>query len=89
VGPLSWIILGFLAGTLAGMATGARREGCITRIAVGVVGALVGGALAKAAGLKGVTYDHVGLRSVLVATAGAALLLLVLQAISGGRASRR
>jgi uncharacterized membrane protein YeaQ/YmgE (transglycosylase-associated protein family) len=82
-------VLGFLAGTLAGIATGARREGCITRIAVGVIGALIGGALARAAGLKGVTYDHVGLRSVLVATAGAALLLLVLQAVSGGRATKR
>ena len=85
MGVLSWLVLGFLAGTLAGLATGHRGEGCITRIAVGVVGALIGGALARAAGVANVEFDEVTLGNVLVAAAGAVLLLLVLQAISGGR----
>ena len=85
MGILSWLVLGFLAGTLAGMATGNRGEGCITRIAVGVVGALVGGALARAAGVSGVSFNHFSLGNVLVAAAGAALLLLVLQSVGGTR----
>ena len=85
MGVLSWLVLGFLAGTLAGIATGNRGEGCITRIAVGIVGALVGGALARAAGVANVEFDEFTLGNVLVAAAGAVLLLLVLQALSGGR----
>jgi uncharacterized membrane protein YeaQ/YmgE (transglycosylase-associated protein family) len=85
MGLLAWIVLGFLAGSIAGIATGRRGEGCITRIAVGVLGALIGGALARAAGLSGVALDRFTLGNVLVAAAGATLLLLVLQAIGGGR----
>lgn len=50
---------------------------------MGVVGALIGGALARAAGYEGIT--EFGLRSVLIAALGATLLLLVLSAIEGRR----
>lgn len=85
MGVLSWLVLGFLAGTLAGFATGHRGQGCITRIAVGVLGALIGGALARAAGVANVEFNEFTLGNLLVAAAGAALLLLVLQAVSGNR----
>ena len=88
MGLLAWIVLGFLAGSLAGIVTGRRGEGCITRVAVGVLGALIGGALARAAGIDGVTFDELTLRSVLVAAVGASLLLLLLQALGGGRHRR-
>ena len=59
------------------------RSGCLYTMAVGVLGALIGGGLMQAAGHKGVTeFDF---RSVLVAALGAVLLLLVLQAIRGRR----
>jgi uncharacterized membrane protein YeaQ/YmgE (transglycosylase-associated protein family) len=83
VGVLSWIILGLLAGTIAGLFTGRRGAGCINRIVVGVLGALVGGALARAAGLKSVTFREFTLRGLLVAIVGACLLLFVLNAIEG------
>ena len=83
VGVLSWIVLGFLAGTFAGMVTRHRGAGCINRIVVGVVGALVGGALARAAGQKSVTFRTFTLRGLLVAIVGASLLLLVLNAVEG------
>ena len=89
MGVLSWLVLGFLAGTLAGLATGNRGEGCITRIAVGVLGALIGGALARAAGLNGVTVDRFSLRTVLVSALGATLLLLALQALGAVNGRRR
>ena len=62
MGLFSWIVLGFLAGLVGGMITGARQaRGCLPRIAVGVLGALIGGALARAAGLLGQRHRPVHL----------------------------
>jgi uncharacterized membrane protein YeaQ/YmgE (transglycosylase-associated protein family) len=80
LGIASWIVLGFLAGLFAGAVTGARQaRGCLPRIVVGVLGALVGGALARAAGVGTVT--GLDLRSMAIATVGAVLLLFVLDAV--------
>jgi uncharacterized membrane protein YeaQ/YmgE (transglycosylase-associated protein family) len=83
VGVLTWIVFGFIAGTLAGMVTHHRAGGCISRIVVGIVGALVGGGLARAAGLKQVSFQSFTLVGLLIAIAGASLLLLILEALSG------
>ena len=83
MGLLSWILIGLLAGWIAGMISGRPQEGCLTRLAVGVLGAMIGGALARAAGYEGVT--RFGLRSLLLATLGATLLLLLLRALEGRR----
>jgi uncharacterized membrane protein YeaQ/YmgE (transglycosylase-associated protein family) len=90
VGPFSWIVLGFIAGTVAGMVTGRRGSGCITRIVVGIIGALVGASLARAAGIKQVSFHSFTLTGLVVAIVGASLLLLVLEALSGrrGRSNR-
>jgi uncharacterized membrane protein YeaQ/YmgE (transglycosylase-associated protein family) len=80
MGVLSWIVLGFLAGLVGGMVTGARQaRGCVPRIVVGVLGALIGGALARAADIG--TVSGVNLGSIAIAGLGAVLLLLVLEAI--------
>jgi uncharacterized membrane protein YeaQ/YmgE (transglycosylase-associated protein family) len=81
VGVLSWIVVGLLAAWIAGMVSGRPQTGCLPKIAVGVAGALLGGALARAAGYEGVT--ELSLRSVLLAALGATLLLLVLGALEG------
>jgi uncharacterized membrane protein YeaQ/YmgE (transglycosylase-associated protein family) len=83
VGLLSWVVVGLLAAWIAGIVSGRPQRGCLTKIAVGVAGALIGGALARAAGYSGVT--KFGLRSVLLAALGATILLLVLGAIEGRR----
>jgi uncharacterized membrane protein YeaQ/YmgE (transglycosylase-associated protein family) len=85
VGILTWILFGFVAGTVAGMVTGRRGTGCLTRIMVGILGALIGGSLARAAGVKQVSFQSFTLVGLLVAIAGASLLVLVLEALSGGR----
>jgi len=82
---LAWILIGLGAGSLAQMATGGTRFGCLGTMAIGILGALVGGALFNAAGEKGL--DDLGLWSLLVAFVGATLLLLLFQAI-GGRPRR-
>ena len=80
MGLVGWLLLGLLAGWLAGVVTGRRGQGCITTIAIGVLGAFVGGALANAAGYDGRITD-LNLRSVLISALGAALLLFVFGAI--------
>ena len=83
---LSWVVVGLVAGLLARWIVKDDRRGCLYTVAVGVIGALIGGALMHATGRKGLNaFD---LRSILVAAVGAILLLLVLQAI-GGRGTRR
>jgi uncharacterized membrane protein YeaQ/YmgE (transglycosylase-associated protein family) len=89
VGVLTWIVFGFIAGSVAGMVTGRRSSGCISRIVVGVLGALVGGGLARAAGVKQVSFQSFTLVGLLIAIAGASLLLLVLEAMSGRSSSGR
>lgn len=81
MGVVSWVVVGLLAAWIGGMVSGRPREGCLTKIVVGVAGALIGGGLARAAGYSGIT--KFGLRSVLLAALGATLLLMVLGAIEG------
>ena len=87
--PLSilyWILTGLIAGVLARWIVKDERSGCVYTIAVGVIGALIGGALMQAADRPGI--NEFALRTVLVAALGAILLLLVLQAVRGRRHAR-
>ena len=84
---LSWIFVGLFAGLLARFVVRDDRSGCLYTIAVGVLGALIGGALMQWAGHQGV--NEFDLRSILVAALGAILLLLILGAIRGRRSVRR
>lgn len=86
MGILSWILVGLLAGLLARWIVRDDRSGCLYTIAVGVLGALIGGALMHAGGHEGI--NEFSLRSLLVAALGAILLLLVLQAVGGRGRSR-
>ncbi|HEY6378869.1 MAG TPA: GlsB/YeaQ/YmgE family stress response membrane protein [Candidatus Dormibacteraeota bacterium] len=40
-----WILIGFIAGSLAGRLTGVRAGGCFMTTLVGIAGGLVGGAV--------------------------------------------
>ena len=86
MGVIGWIVVGLLAGALARWIVKDDRSGCLYTMIVGVLGALIGGALMNAADKRGI--GAFGIRSILVAALGAILLLLVLQAISG-RSGRR
>lgn len=72
-----WLLLiGLIAGWLAGMLVGAGSFGVIGDIVVGILGALIGG------WLLGSVWPGGGLLgSILVATLGAVILLVVLRLV--------
>lgn len=82
MGLFSWVVVGFLAGAVAGRVT-RTRLGCLPKIVVGIAGALIGGGLARAAGLGGI--GRFGLRSLLLAIVGAVILEFALSALEGIR----
>jgi uncharacterized membrane protein YeaQ/YmgE (transglycosylase-associated protein family) len=87
VNVVAWIITGLVAGGLARWIVKDDRTGCLYTVAIGVIGALLGGSLMQWSGRDGI--NDFSLRSTLVAALGAVLLLLVLQALSGrGRRKR-
>jgi len=74
MGIIAWIILGAIAGWLAGMITG-RGGGLLRNVVVGIVGALIGGFLMNFMGGAGVTGFN--LYSIVVAVLGAVVLLVI------------
>lgn len=83
---LAWVFVGMVAGFLAGKITGVERNGCILTVAIGVVGAFLGGGLYRL--LRGdevEVFDEVNLQSILLATLGAIVLLLLFNGGSGRR----
>jgi uncharacterized membrane protein YeaQ/YmgE (transglycosylase-associated protein family) len=81
VSILGWIVVGFIAGALATRITRYERRGCLFSIIVGIIGALIGGALFSAIGDRSV-LDNFDLESIVIALIGSVLFLLILQAIS-------
>ena len=71
--------MGLLAGGLARRVAKRPRQGCVQTIVIGLAGALIGGALAQAAGQQGLT--GFSWWTLLVAFIGATVLLLVLGAL--------
>lgn len=77
-----WILFGLLAGAVARALTpGKHRIGCFGTLAVGVVGALLGGLLGEAVFDGEVDFGW-DLKPFLLAVAGAMILLLGLNALS-------
>lgn len=76
MGWIAWIVVGAIAGFLASKLVGSK-EGFIMMIVYGIVGGLLGGWVAA-------NFFHIGsmeridVASILIATAGAAVLLLVM-----------
>lgn len=81
MGILGWILFGLLAGALARALTPGRHGiGCFGTLAVGVVGALVGGLLGEAVFEDEIEFGW-DLKPFLLSVAGAIVLLLALNAL--------
>lgn len=86
---LSWIVVGLIAGFLAGQVVRGGGYGLIGDIIIGVVGGLLGGWVGTTllhidAGVSGINLE-----SILVAFAGAVLLIFILRVIGGRRSVLR
>ena len=80
MGLFGWIILGFLAGALSGAVVGGRTaRGCLPNVVVGILGALVGGWLARQMG-----FDQISgfLAAIIVAVGGSIVVRIILEALS-------
>jgi uncharacterized membrane protein YeaQ/YmgE (transglycosylase-associated protein family) len=80
LGWISYLIIGLLAGAIAGRLVQGRGFGLIGNIIVGVIGALVGGYLFS---LFGLPAGQGFLGSLITATVGSVAFLLVLNLIKG------
>jgi len=79
---IGWIVLGLIAGFTASKIVGGQGQGIFLDIALGIVGAIVGGFLySMVLGGPGVTGVNIG--SIIVSIVGAIIVLWVYHAVAG------
>ena len=81
MGIISWIILGLIAGFIGSKIVDKQGHGFWLDIALGIIGALVGGFLFSLFGATGVTGLNIW--SMIVAIIGAVVVLLIYNAVTG------
>lgn len=77
MGIFAWLVVGAIAGWLAGMVM-KSNQGLITNIIVGILGALIGGFVFNAIG-SSADVTGINLPSILVAFVGAVILLAAIR----------
>jgi len=85
MGIISWIILGLIAGFIGSKIVNKEGQGFLLDIALGVIGAIVGGFLFTAFGAEGVT--GLNIYSMIVAIVGSVVVLVGYHAIAGRRSA--
>jgi uncharacterized membrane protein YeaQ/YmgE (transglycosylase-associated protein family) len=83
MGILSWIVVGLIAGWLAGELMRGSGYGLVGNIIVGIVGALLGGFLATALFNVADPLTGINLPSLIVAFIGSVVLLALLRLLRG------
>ncbi len=78
--PLTWIVVGAIAGWLAGVVMGGSAFGLIGDIIIGIIGALVGGWLASTFFHTPGAISGFNLTTIGVAFLGALVVLFVVRA---------
>jgi uncharacterized membrane protein YeaQ/YmgE (transglycosylase-associated protein family) len=84
MGIISWIILGLIAGYIGSKIVDKQGQGLWLNMALGIIGALVGGFLFNMFGASGVT--GLNIYSMIVAIIGSIVVLLIYNAVAGRRA---
>jgi uncharacterized membrane protein YeaQ/YmgE (transglycosylase-associated protein family) len=77
---LSWLLIGLIAGWLAGKIARGRGFGCITDIILGLIGSVLGGWLFLKLGILGGGFIY----SLAAATVGAIILVAIVHLFSPG-----
>ena len=84
---IAWIILGAIAGYLAGfLVRGDEGLGIIGHIVLGIVGAVIGGFLASALfNVKNPIEGALDLSTIVISVIGAVLVVVVVSLVTGNR----
>jgi len=86
MGLLSWIVVGLIAGWLAGLIMRGSGFGLIGNIIIGVIGGLLGGWIASSLLHIGPGMSGINLGSILIAFLGSIVLILIFRLLGiGGR----
>jgi uncharacterized membrane protein YeaQ/YmgE (transglycosylase-associated protein family) len=80
-GLIGWIVIGLIAGWLAGKIARGAGYGCVTDIILGLVGSVLGGWLFMKLGILGGGF----LYSLAAATVGAIILVSIVHLFVGNR----
>lgn len=78
---LGWIVIGLLAGWIAGEVSRGAGFGCLGNLAIGLVGSILGGWIFSRLGIWGGGFVY----SLAAATVGAVVLVLLARLFAGGK----
>lgn len=84
-GLLGWLVIGLLAGWLAGKIARGRGFGCIGDVLLGLIGSVIGGWIFTQ---LGIVHANTFLFSLAAATVGAVLLVSIAHLFFGGHDGR-
>ena len=79
MGILTWLVLGLVAGLIAGYLMKGGGYGLVGDIVLGILGAILGGFLSSV--LLGVDVSGFNLTSILIAVVGACILIGISRAV--------
>jgi len=80
---IAWVILGLIAGFIGSKIVNKSGQGFLLDVALGVIGAVVGGFVFNFFGAAGVT--GLNIYSLIVAVVGSVIVLWVYHAVAGRR----
>lgn len=84
MGILSWLVVGLIAGWLAGMVMKGGGYGVVGDIVLGIIGAIVGGFLAT--NVLGIgSVNGINLESIVIAAVGAVIVVFASRMLMRGR----
>jgi uncharacterized membrane protein YeaQ/YmgE (transglycosylase-associated protein family) len=83
MGIISWIILGAIAGFIGSKIVNKTGQGIIMDVALGIVGAIVGGVICSQ--IFGVGITGLNIYSLIVAVVGSVIVLWAYHKFSGNR----
>ena len=85
MGIIAWVVLGAIAGFVTNLIMGGK-EGVIATIALGIVGAVVGGFVAGTV-LKVADVTGINIESIVVAVIGGVIVVAAYRLVAGRRSA--